>query len=166
MTRASVSAFLTFAFCLLPSALTRTQQAPSPQLTFRVETNYIEVDAVVTDSQGRFIRDLKREDFEVLEDSRPQKVDLFSLVDIPLERADRPVYRPTPVIPDVATNAKEFEGLIYVLLLDANHVPATDSYMVKKAALRFIDQYIGTNDLAAVVLVTLYAFFYARHLFA
>ncbi len=127
-------------------------QAPAPQLTFRVETNYIEVDAVVTDAQGRFVRDLKREDFEVLEDRRPQKVDLFALVDIPLERLDRPIYRPTPIAPDVATNSKEFEGRVYVLLLDAHHVPATDTLLVKKAALRFIDQYIGANDLAAVVL--------------
>ena len=145
-------AFFIAAACALSGAFLVAQQTQAPQLTFRVETNYIEVDAVVTDAQGRFVRDLKRDEFEVLEDRRAQKVDLFALVDIPLERADRPLYRPTPITPDVATNAKEFEGRIYVLLLDANHVPPTDSYLVKKAALRFIDQYIGSNDLAAVVL--------------
>jgi VWFA-related protein len=126
-------------------------QPPVPQLTFRLETNYIEVDAVVTDAQGRFVRDLTRDDFEVREDDRTQTIDLFSLVDIPLERPDRPGFRATPVAPDVVTNYKPFEGRIYVLLLDANHVPATDTYLVKKAAHAFID-YLGANDLAAVVL--------------
>jgi len=124
---------------------------PVPQLTFRIETNYIEVDAVVTDAQGKFVRNLGRDDFEVLEDDRRQAVDLFALVDIPLERQDRPAYRATPVAPDVATNYKDFEGRIYVLLLDANHVPATDTFLTKKVAHEFIN-YLGANDLAAVVL--------------
>ena len=130
-----------------------TGQKPAGQLTFRVEGNYIEVDAAVTDGQGNFIRDLKSQDFEVLEDKKPQTVDVFSLVDIPLERADRPLYRPTPVEPDVATNEKEIDGRLYVIVLDGNHVPANDTVIAKRAAHQFIDQYVSANDLAAVVLL-------------
>jgi len=130
------------------------QAPPAPsQLTFRVEANYIEVDAVVTDAQGKFIRDLTAQDFEVLEDKRAQKVDVFTLVDIPLQRDDKPGYRHTPVEPDVATNEKEFDGRVYVLLLDANHVPAIDTTLVKRAARQFIDDFLGANDLASVVLI-------------
>src|SRR5262245_18858402 len=116
--------------CLIASLLVHAQ-SPS-QLTFRIEANYIEVDAVVTDAQGKFVRDLTAQDFEVLEDKKPQKVDLFSFVDIPLAREDKPGYRRTPVEPDVATNDKEFDGRVYVLLLDANHVPAIDTTLVKR----------------------------------
>jgi VWFA-related protein len=133
-------------------ATAQQSQAPAqPQITFRTGADYIEVDAVVTDGKGQFIRDLKLSDFEVLEDRRPQKIDVFALVDIPLERADRPAYRPA-VEPDVVTNAKDFEGRVYVLVLDANHVPAQDSLLVKRAARQFIQQNLGANDLAAVVL--------------
>jgi len=128
-------------------------QTPPSQLTFRVEGNYIEVDAVVTDSQGRFVRDLKANDFEVLEDKKPRTVDLFSLVDIPLERADAPLYRTTPVESDVVTNEKPIDGRVYVLVLDANHVAPNNTLVTKRAAHEFIDQYIGANDLAAVVLL-------------
>ncbi|HYN10219.1 MAG TPA: VWA domain-containing protein [Vicinamibacterales bacterium] len=127
------------------------QQPQQPQVTFRLEADYIEVDAVVTDAQGNVVRNLQREDFEVLEDKRPQTIDVFSFVDIPLERDDRPLYRPTAVEPDVVTNERELEGRIYVLLLDSNHVPAANSYLVKKAARLFIDRYLGANDLASVV---------------
>jgi len=135
---------------------TSTQPPPSPpsqqpQVTFRLEADYIEVDAVVTDAKGAVVRDLKREDFEVLEDKKPQNIDVFSLVDIPLERADRPLYRPAGVEPDVVSNEKDIEGRIYVLLLDGNHVTPPDSYLLKKAARQFIDQYMGANDLASVV---------------
>jgi VWFA-related protein len=127
------------------------QGPPPPQVTFRLEADYIEVDAVVTDGKGALVRDLKREDFEVLEDKKPQTIDVFALVDIPLERADRPLYRPAGVERDVVSNEKEIEGRIYVLLLDGNHVAPPNTLLLKKAARQFIDQYMGANDLASVV---------------
>ena len=43
-------------------------------VTFRVEVDYVEVDALVADAQGNLVSDLRAEDFEVLEDGKPQKV--------------------------------------------------------------------------------------------
>ena len=95
-------------------------QTPStPQLTFRVETNFIEVDAVVTDGRGAFVRDLKREDFAVFEDGKPQKLDAFALIDIPLERVDRPLYREDAVDPDVFTNERDFSAVSEAIGRDA-----------------------------------------------
>ena len=51
------------------------RRAPGPQPpTFKVRVDYVEVDAVVTDRQGSFVRDLKKEDFQVLEDGKPQAI--------------------------------------------------------------------------------------------
>src|SRR5262249_2913704 len=67
----------------------QTGQTPqTPPLTFRVETNYVEADALVTDAAGKFVSGLSRDDFEVLEDGKPQDVSVFSLVQIPIEHAD------------------------------------------------------------------------------
>lgn len=142
------------------AAVPMSQQAPpppakqpsAPQITFRTGSDYIEVDAVVTDAKGQFVRNLTLDDFEVQENKKPQKVDVFALVDIPLERADRPVYRPTPVEPDIITNEKEFEGRVYVLVLDANHVRPEDSALLRKVATQFVQRNVGANDIAAVVL--------------
>jgi VWFA-related protein len=140
----------------LPSAQPQTQRPPepssAPQITFRTGADYIEVDAVVTDAKGQFVRDLKQADFEVFEDKRPQKIDVFSLVDIPLERADRPAYRPDPVEPDIITNERDFEGRVYMVVLDANHVRPENTALVKKVATQFIQRNMGANDIAAVVL--------------
>ncbi len=129
------------------------QTPPPGQLTFRAEGNYIEVDAIVTDAQGNFVRDLTANDFELTEEKKPQAIDLFSFVDIPLERPDAPLYRKNPIQPDVVTNERENDGRLYVLVLDGNHVPATDTVLVKNVAKQFIQQNIGANDQAAVVLV-------------
>ncbi len=46
----------------------------------RVTVDLVQVDAVVTDSTGRHVADLKPEDFQVFEDGRPQKITHFSYV--------------------------------------------------------------------------------------
>ena len=75
----------------------RSQRRPAagrrPQTpTFKAQVDYVEVDALVTDQQGRFVRDLTKDDFQVFEDGKPQTISTFSLVDIPVERADRPLF--------------------------------------------------------------------------
>ena len=67
-----------------PAIRAQAPQAP-PSVTFQVEVNYVDVDVVVTDEQGNFVSGLTREDFEVLEDGKLQKVDTFVYVEIPIE---------------------------------------------------------------------------------
>ena len=132
------------------------QQPPSggqepPAVTFRVEVNYVEVDAAVFDRQGRFVGDLGREDFRVTEDGVPQEITAFSQVSIPIERIDQPLYTDKRIEPDVVTNARPFDGRLYVIVLDDLHTNATRTAHVRRAAREFVERYMGDNDLAAVV---------------
>ena len=149
---------LLVALCALaaavPGSLHGQAQPPAPQqppLTFRAEINYVEVDARVLDAQGKFVTDLKPEDFEVFEDRRPQKVTAFSLVNIPVERQERPLFASKPIEPDVRNNLQGADGRIYLLVLDDLHTTALRSQRTKLAARMFIERYIGANDLAAVI---------------
>ncbi len=122
----------------------------TPPVTFKVEVNYVEVDAVVVDKQGNFVRDLKADDFQLFEDGKPQKIRAYSLVEIPVERAEKPLFVKQPIEPDVQTNATGLDGRIYLLLLDDLHTAAQRSERVRAAARRFVQQ-MGINDQAAVV---------------
>ena len=122
-----------------------------PGVTFRVEVNYVEVDAAVFDRQGRFVNDLTRDDFQVLEEGVPQEVSAFTLVNIPIEHAERPLYAKMPIEPDVASNAKPFEGRVYVIVLDDLQTAASRSMLVRRAARQFIEQAMAANDMAAIV---------------
>ena len=135
-----------------PQAQQPAQQTPvdQPPVTFRVEVNYVEVDALVTDADGKPIANLTKDDFELFEDGKKQDVATFALVNIPIERAERPLFASGPVQPDVQTN-DHIEGRIYLLVLDDLHTDVTRSPRVKAAATRFIENNFGTNDLAAVV---------------
>jgi VWFA-related protein len=123
---------------------------PAQPPRFRVEVNYVEVDAVVTDAQGNFVRDLTRDDFEVVEDGKPQQISAFTVVDLPVERAEAPLLAPD-VVPDVKSNEREFNGRIYLLMLDDLHTAPLRSNRVKAAARLFVERYVGANDLVAIV---------------
>jgi VWFA-related protein len=133
------------------------QQPPAPQPpaqqppTFKVRVDYVEVDAVVTDRQGRLVRDLKKEDFQVLEDGKSQSITNFTMVDIPVDREDRPLFASAPIEPDVRTNEKPFDGRVYVMVIDDMHTRFGRSVRVKTAAKQFIERRLGANDLMAVV---------------
>ena len=138
------------------TALTAGQSpssAPSqiPPPTFRLEVEYVEVDALVTDGQGEFVRDLTADDFQIFEDGEPQEIASFTLVDIPVERPEQPLYASAPIEPDIKTNERPFNGRVYVMILDDLHTDTLRSQRVRVAARQFIERNLGANDLMAVV---------------
>ncbi len=132
----------------------QVSRSPSPQSpptpTFKAEVEYVEVDALVTDEQERFVRDLQREDFQLFEDGKPQKIASFALVDIPVAPAERGVLA-LDVEPDVQSSEQPFTGRMYVLVLDNLHTAPLRTPLVKTTARQFIERHLGANDLMAVV---------------
>ena len=58
-----------------PAAAQGSQGPQGP--TFKVQVDYVEVDAWSPISNGRFVRDLKKEDFQIFEDGKPQTMNAF-----------------------------------------------------------------------------------------
>ena len=132
-----------------PAQVPPAEQQPS--VTFRAETNFVEVHAIVTDEKGAFVKDLTAEDFAIYEDGRLQAPTVFSMVDLPIEQPFTPVNAGVPIEPDVRATTRTFDGRIYIFLLDDLHTYVTRTTNVRELVKRFIDQYLGTSDLAAVV---------------
>ena len=130
---------------------------PTPEVTFKVEVNYVEEDVRVVDRDGNFVRGLKQEDFQVLEDGKPQKVQTFGMVDIPNTRPRKPLYlgpNALPIEPDVAVNKQVLDGRLYLIVLDDYHVAPLRSQNVKNLARRFVLEKLGPDDQAAVVVTS------------
>jgi VWFA-related protein len=152
---------LTLCFVFLLGAITvPAQQTPAPvppptqdqpPITFKVEVNYVEIDALVTDERGNFVRDLTAADFQIVEDGKPQTISAFSIVNLPVERPDPPLFSRSPIEPDVRTNREEFNGRVFVLVMDDLNTHWQRTSRVRAAAKQFIARYLGANDLVAVV---------------
>ena len=125
--------------------------AAQPPPTFKVEVNYVEIDAVVTDAQGNFVGGLTKEDFQVVEEGKPQTVSAFTRVDIPIERPDPPLFRQAAIEPDVRSNRDAFTGRVFLMVLDDLQTASARTMLVRAAARQFIRRYVGANDMVAVV---------------
>ncbi len=148
---------ITILSVLLGSVLLAQQSsAPSqqPPVIFQLEVEYVEVTAIVNDDRGNFQRDLSIDDFTILEDGKPQEIAEFSLVDLAIERAEQPIFAESEIEPDVRSNAEPFDGRVYVLVMDDLHTTAMPSPRVRFAAQRFIQQNLGSNDVASIVLTS------------
>ncbi len=108
----------------------------------------VEIDASVTDASGNVVTDLTRDDFEILEDGRPQTITSFALVNIPRARPDRPLFAPNRIEPDVQSN-NQAEGRLYVIALD--QVRGQQILRTRRFVRRFLEQYFAPNDLGAVI---------------
>ncbi len=130
---------------------------PVPEVTFKVEVNYVEEDVRVVDRDGNFVRGLRQEDFQVQEDGKPQKIQTFGMVDIPSVRPRKPRYLAQdalPIEPDVAVNKQVLDGRLYLIVLDDYHVAPLRSQSVRNIARRFVLEKLGPDDQAAVVVTS------------
>ena len=150
-----VAAALALTIAVAGAAVVRAQ-APrdsqgSPSVTFQVEVDYVDVDVVVTDEQGNFVRGLTRDDFDVSEDGKPVKLDTFSIVEIPVQRFDATRFGGRALIEDVKSNRAVLDGRFYVIVLDdVGTAPLRSSFTIR-AAREFVEKHFAANDTAAVV---------------
>ena len=62
---------------IVTALVSATLAHPAAQRVFRAETDLVSLGVVVTDRSGNFVADLQSEDFEILEDGKPQAVKYF-----------------------------------------------------------------------------------------
>src|SRR5262249_7953911 len=135
------------------------QQGPPPPGVIRINVNLVQVDAVVMDSKGKAVTDLKAEDFEVLQDGKPQAITNFSFIDVkesagrgfparpvvqprggaPAPPLPRPVFRPQQTRRTVAIGVDDL-GLSF------------DSIVrIRQSITKWVDTQMQPGDLVAVI---------------
>jgi VWFA-related protein len=149
--RSTLTLILLAALAQAPAPPSSQPQPAQPPVTFKVEVNYVEINANVTDENGNFVRTLTKDDFQIVEDGKPQSLTAFAMVDIPIERVDPPLYAKAPIPPDVVSNRQPFEGRVFVLVLDDLHTRFNRTARTRNAARQFVERFVGANDIVAVV---------------
>ena len=120
-------------------------QQPEQQPTFKVSVNVVDVDVTVKDAQGNFVSGLSAGDFEVFEDGKPQAIQTFSYIELPLERQERFRFGGRPVAADVRSNRDVASGRVYIILLDDLNVAPLRTGIVRRHAREFIEQPLRTQ---------------------
>jgi VWFA-related protein len=77
--RRLLTAAVSFVFFVTPSIYAQNF-GTLPPLTTQVEVHVVNVDVTATDSHGKPVLDLTKDDFEIFEDGHPQRVTNFSVI--------------------------------------------------------------------------------------
>ena len=126
-----------------------TNKVESQDRPIRLKTDLIELRAVVTDKQGKPVTDLTKDDFEITEDGRKQVVSFFTAEQISGARATSlPGAAPASrrQVPPAARPKRTV-----ALFVDTLHMATASLMQVKQHMLKFVDERLGDEDLAAVV---------------
>jgi len=121
--------------------------------TFRVRVNLVLARVVVRDAQGKIVRDLKKEDFQLLDNRKPQTITYFA-AESPDSSKPAPSgtekHEPVSeaIIGDTlepATPAIKLPQRFVALLFDDVHLTMEDATFVRDAATRFFGALAATD---------------------
>lgn len=104
--------------------------------TFKAKARLVLLDVVVANNKGEPVTGLRKEDFEVLEDGKPQTVSSF---DEHKGAAPTQIKLP-PMPPNVYTNFPIVQSAdsVNVILLDALNTPTSDQVYVHKQMIKYV----------------------------
>ena len=135
-----------FLGCLMFLALpAHAQNPPKPQDAedvVKVKSNLVNIDVIVKDKKGKYVSDLKAEDFTISENGIPQKIEFF---DAPLSRPDA-----VATLPEPTAAPRNYVSLV----LDSQTTDVTNVKQVREGAIKYVREQLTDADAVAVLSVS------------
>jgi VWFA-related protein len=136
--------------------------AQEKEFTFKSSSNLVIVNVEVKDKSGKVLEGLKKTDFVVTEDGKPQQVAVFEYQKLtetaapPLNLASiggngAPPPRPAGISSASAGVIRYQDRRLMVLLFDFSSMPVADQIRAQEAALKFLDKQMTTADLVSIM---------------
>jgi VWFA-related protein len=144
-----------------PRAAVPVQEPTADDEVVRITTNLVQVDAVVTDRDGKQVTDLRPEDFEILENGRARQISNFSYITIgptaipATTAAARASAKPSrdrsvPPVPPTRLRASQVQRTIALVVDDLTMSAESVSY-TRKALKKYVDEQVQPGDLVAII---------------
>ncbi len=147
---------------ILLCALTNLSQTATPTPkpvdendVVKISTTLIQVDVTVTGKDGKIVRDLKPEDFEIYENGKKQEITNFSFVSVDSATKQTLVKsknaeKPLIPLPPVSIKPEQVRRTI-ALVVDDLGLSFESVYYTRRALRKFVDEQMQPNDLVAVI---------------
>jgi len=140
----------TAAACVLGAGLLIAQQP-----TFRSGVTLVTTDVIARGERGQFVADLTRDNFTVLEDGQPQKIESFVMVQGGRNyNLVTPSAAATPegiVLPQAKPKAADANGRVFVILIDDLHFEPELTPHVRQLIQTIVNTLLHEGDLIAVL---------------
>jgi VWFA-related protein len=130
----------------------QTQSQPQPQArppVFRAGANFVVVDAYPR-KDGRFVEGLTKDDFQILEDGKPQAVEFFEFIRVPPYTSEADRRDPTSV-EDADRQANDPRSRVFVLFLSSAGITVEGLREARTLGIRFLQRTLGPTDLFGIM---------------
>jgi VWFA-related protein len=124
-------------------------QSPPSQPSFRASTTLVEVDAVVTNHRGQFVNGLNADDFEVLEDGKPQQIERAYVV---TGRVTTAATTSTVAADPQGATPRSSSQRVFILFFDQDHLQEGPFKRLQDAAVAFLSAQFSEGDVGGVVI--------------
>jgi VWFA-related protein len=122
------------------------------KITFRTQTVLIQVPMVVTDKFKNHIRGLTKENFQIFEDGKQQKIADFE--EIVTANTKLPVVAPKPGEFANLTLSDQRPHTITIIVLDTINTPFLDQYTGRRALIKYLADNLDSGQVLALMIMT------------
>jgi len=152
--------FLAFVLLMPSVALVAQETTTTPQVVLRATTELVLVNVVARDKKGNLVRDLKKEDFTLLEDGKKQQISSFDFEDVDqIQNATQTVSGASPKTPGTLLHATKKspptldarDRRLILLFLDFSAMQPEEIERAVDAAKKFVATKMQPADLIALV---------------
>ena len=127
-------------------------QKPSEGDVVRITTSLVQVDAVITDKNGKLITDLKADELQLFENDRARRITHFSYIAGDTTSSSGPIIRDNkmPGVPLSQLRPEDVRRTI-ALVVDDLGLSFQSTHFVRRALKQFVDQQMQPGDLVAII---------------
>ena len=138
-----------------PSPIPQQRPQAAEEDVVRINTNLVQVDAVITDRNGKLVTDLRPEEVQIFEDGRSQKITHFSFITTALSSAQpaksaKTIDKNAPPAPPVTLRPEQVRRTIAIIVDDLG-LSFESTYFVRHALKKFVDEQMQPGDLVAII---------------
>jgi VWFA-related protein len=141
--------------CTVFSQISAQSQKPAqpqqqPDDVIRVNTELVQTDVMVFDKQGHFVEGLRREQFELSVDGKPQPISFFEQVKAGSSKEQAQLASISGNSAAEKTTANDTRGRTIVFFIDDLHLALDSLGRTRKMLSQFIDNEMNENDRVAI----------------
>jgi len=122
------------------------------RLVFRSGTVLVQVPAVVTDSSGKHIHSLSKNDFRILENGKPQKISVFEEITASNTRP-APAANPPNTFSNLTFDQQQPLS-ITVIALDMINTPFLDQALGRKQLIKYLSDTLDSGHVLGLVVIS------------
>jgi VWFA-related protein len=119
----------------------------------KVKSNLVNIDVIVKDKKGKYVSDLKPEDFVITENGQPQKIEFF---DAPLSKTEthKPNDTAAPATTTTTSTSPTAPRHYVSLVLDSQTTGLTNLKQLREGAIKYVREQVTEADAVAILSVT------------